>query len=124
MSRSKLKYITADLFAAPPGSILVHACNSVGSWGAGIAVAFRTKYPSSFEVYKAHCKAHSTDELIGTCLVIRGGEKEGWHDIACLFTSKAYGKRKDPPDDILNATRNSVKDLLRQNTDGKPLHSW
>jgi len=124
---TKLIYITGDIFAALPNTILIHACNTIGSWGAGIALAFQSKYPDAFEVYKAHCTAHSNDELIGTCLVIRGkavADGGRGHDIACLFTSKAYGRRKDAPEDILNATRRAVSDLLRQNGEKKPMHAW
>jgi ADP-ribose 1''-phosphate phosphatase len=46
------------------------------------------------------------------------------HDIACLFTSRAYGKRKDKPDEILAATKSAVQDLIKQNTSNKPLHAW
>jgi ADP-ribose 1''-phosphate phosphatase len=115
---SKLVYVTGDLFAAPQGSILVHACNTVGSWGAGIALAFRSKYPKAFQQYAAHCK--DNDDLIGSCFLIPGE----MHDIACLFTSRAYGKRKDTPEEILDATRTAVRDLLRQNEEHKPLHAW
>ncbi|KIM43267.1 hypothetical protein M413DRAFT_444082 [Hebeloma cylindrosporum] len=100
MSKLKLSYITGDLFAAPANSILVHACNTKGSWGAGIALAFKEKYPSH-------------------CLLIPGDT----HDIACLFTSIAYGRRKDSPSEILSATRTSVQDLIRQNVGQKPLHA-
>jgi ADP-ribose 1''-phosphate phosphatase len=117
---SKLVYVTGDLFAAPQGSILVHACNTVGSWGAGIALAFRSKYPQAFQQYAAHCKDHDADDLIGSSLLIPGEP----HDIACLFTSRAYGKRKDTPEEILDATRTAVRDLLRQNKERKPLHAW
>jgi ADP-ribose 1''-phosphate phosphatase len=125
----KVKYIKADLFKAPPNSILVHACNTKGSWGGGIAVAFKERYPSAFQVYKAHCDAHGTN-LIGTCLLIRNDsswsaeEQERGHHIACLFTSRAYGKRKDKPEEILSHTKMAVIDLMKQNIDGKVLHSW
>ncbi|KAF8195532.1 hypothetical protein BJ912DRAFT_1056765 [Pholiota molesta] len=92
-----LSYIAGDLFLAPPNSILVHACNTQGSWGAGIALAFK----------------------LGTCLLIPGDV----HDIACLFTSRAYGKRKDTPEEILAATQGAVQDLLKQNVQGKALHA-
>jgi O-acetyl-ADP-ribose deacetylase (regulator of RNase III) len=127
MANTKLTYITGNIFDAPPNTILIHACNTLGSWGAGIALAFQSKYPDAFKVYKAHCAAHTNDELIGTCLVIRGkpvAESGKGHDIACLFTSRAYGRYKDGPEDILNATRGAVRDLLRQNGEGKPLHAW
>ncbi|KAK1230835.1 ADP-ribose 1''-phosphate phosphatase [Marasmius sp. AFHP31] len=119
---SNITHITGDLFKAPTGAILVHACNTLGSWGGGIAVAFKERYPSHFETYNAHCKAHTSAELIGTCLVLRGGT-EGAHDVACLFTSKAYGKRTDTPDEILDATRKAVLDLVRQNEGNKDLHA-
>jgi len=60
------------------------------------------------------------EALVGTCLLIRG---EG-HDVACLFTSRAYGRRKDSPREILDATRSAVGDLLRQNKERKTLHAW
>lgn len=129
MSESKpsnLIYVTGDLFSAPPGSILVHACNTQGSWGAGIAAAFRTKFPSHYESYQNTCKQHGAD-LLGTCLVIRGEglESGSEYDIACLFTSKAYGRRKDKPELILQSTRSAVEDLILQNSgEMKPLHAW
>jgi len=118
MPVSKLTYITGDLFAAPENTILVHACNTLGSWGAGIAAVFKEKYPSQFELYKTHCKEHG-QALIGTCLLIPGDK----YNIACLFTSRAYGKRKDKPDEILAATRTAVQDLMKQNPGKKPLHA-
>ncbi|KAG6909298.1 hypothetical protein DXG01_001242 [Tephrocybe rancida] len=114
-----IAYITGDLFSAPKGTILVQACNTVGSWGAGIAVAFRERYPSQFQLYKAHCKQSSPEDLIGTCLLIPGEE----HHIACLFTSRAYGKRKDKPEEILAATKTAVLDLIGQNTEGREFHA-
>ena len=104
---------------APPNTILVHACNTQGSWGAGIALSFKKKYPAQFKVYEAHCEEHG-QALIGTCLLIPGET----HDIACLFTSRRYGRRKDNPEDILSATQMAVGDLTRQNVNGKALHAW
>ena len=56
----------------------------------------------------------------GTCLLIPGDK----HDIACLFTSRAYGKHKDKPADILAATQKALKDLEAKNIDNKALHAW
>ena len=119
MAMAKLAYITGDLFSAPRNSILVHACNTRGSWGAGIALAFRDRYPEQYQRYRAHCKAHG-QALVGTCLLIPGDE----HDVACLFTSRAYGKYKDTPAEILAATKTAVQDLMEQNIEKKPLHAW
>ncbi|KAJ7230719.1 hypothetical protein GGX14DRAFT_411903 [Mycena pura] len=117
---SKLTHIKGDLFAAPAGrSILVHACNTRGSWGAGIALAFKERYPEAFEEYKAACKTHGT-ALLGTCLLVRGAQ----HDVACLFTSRDYGRRVDPAPDILAATRLAVADLLEKNIEPvKEMHA-
>jgi ADP-ribose 1''-phosphate phosphatase len=119
MSESNLVYVEGDLFTAPDHSILVHACNTLGSWGSGIALAFRHNYPAQFAQYQAHCETHG-QALVGTCLLIPGDK----HDIACLFTSRAYGKHKDNPADILAATRKAVKDLEAKNIDNKALHAW
>ncbi|KAJ7598745.1 hypothetical protein C8J56DRAFT_1157847 [Mycena floridula] len=55
----------------------------------------------------------------GTCLLISGEQ----HDIACLFTSRGYGRSKDSPDEILQATRTAIRDLLSQNSSGKEMHA-
>ncbi|THU79796.1 hypothetical protein K435DRAFT_697055 [Dendrothele bispora CBS 962.96] len=116
-----ITHINGDLFSAPPNTILVHACNALGSWGAGIAAVFKERFPSQFEAYHAHCKAHDSVSLVGTCLLLP--DDGGVHDIACLFTSKAYGKRVDSPEQILEATRMAVQDLVKQNTANKELHA-
>ncbi|KAJ7646923.1 hypothetical protein FB45DRAFT_1019206 [Roridomyces roridus] len=116
---SKITHVKADIFAAPPNSILVHACNTRGSWGSGIAVPFKERYPDAFVTYNDTCKEHG-EALLGTCLLIRGET----HDVACLFTSKDYGRRVDPADEILKATRTAVAGLLKQNEqEGKELHA-
>ncbi|KAK3304058.1 uncharacterized protein B0T15DRAFT_535385 [Chaetomium strumarium] len=127
-SRIRITDRTGNLFAAPSDSLLIHACNSVGSWGGGIALAFRNLYPEAFKIYRAHC-AHSTpDQLVGTALLIapqpRGGGKEGegggkkrpqqqQHYIGCLFTSRRYGKARDSPERILRATGPAMRHLMR-----------
>ena len=58
--------------------------------------------------------------LVGTCLLIPGDK----HDIACLFTSRAYGNDKDKPAEILTATRKALKDLEAKNIGNKALHAW
>jgi ADP-ribose 1''-phosphate phosphatase len=104
---------TGNLFSAPPRSVIVHACNCSGKWGAGIALQFRERYPKAFQQYEAHCKEHSASDLIGTSLLIPPCEKAGpEHYIGCLFTSKGFGKRKDSVDDILEATKTSMIYLL------------
>lgn len=118
-SVSRLVYVEGDLFTAPDDSILVHACNTLGSWGSGIALTFRKNYPTQFAQYQAHCLTHG-QALVGTCLLIPGDK----HDIACLFTSRAYGKYKDKPLEILAATRSALKDLEAKNIGNKVLHAW
>ncbi|KAI7532144.1 hypothetical protein KC331_g13738 [Hortaea werneckii] len=59
-----------DIFSAPPNTLLIHACNCEGSWEAGIAKAFKSHFPSAYEIYHAHCTSHTPEELIGTALFI------------------------------------------------------
>jgi ADP-ribose 1''-phosphate phosphatase len=110
-----------DLFEnAPERCVLVHACNTLGSWGSGIAVAFKSKYPKAYEVYHNTCLEKGSD-LLGTCLLIPAGKR----DIACLFTSERYGRYTDPKAKILQSTKSAVQDLMRQ-TQGstKPIYGW
>jgi ADP-ribose 1''-phosphate phosphatase len=112
-----------DLFAsAPQRCILVHACNTLGSWGSGIAAAFKTHYPEAYQVYNETC-IEKGDDLLGTCLLIPTGER----DIACLFTSRRFGRAVDPPKMILQSTRSAVEDLQRQIKEellDKPIYGW
>lgn len=110
-----------DIFSAPPLTVLIHACNTQGSWGAGIAAAFRTKYPVAYTLYRRHCLTTHNPKTnpvpSGTCLLIPPSEtKPGApkHWIACLFTSQRYGKGKDRPDVILRNTGPAVRMMLGQ----------
>ncbi|KAK4034117.1 hypothetical protein C8A01DRAFT_49428 [Parachaetomium inaequale] len=112
-ARLRITDRTGDLFAAPPSTLLIHACNTLGSWGGGIAVAFRTLYPDAFKVYRAHCARSTPDQLIGTALLIPPQNGRGKkHYIGCLFTSRRYGKARDPPMVILQATVPAMRHLV------------
>ncbi|KAK3902741.1 hypothetical protein C8A05DRAFT_33551 [Staphylotrichum tortipilum] len=109
---------TGDIFSAPPATLLIHACNTVGSWGGGIALAFRARYPSAYGIYRAHCLRSTPNQLIGTALLIpppvsaQGKEKALGHYIGCLFTSRRYGKTRDSVEEILAATGPAVRELM------------
>ncbi|KAJ7282857.1 hypothetical protein C8J57DRAFT_1219026 [Mycena rebaudengoi] len=106
---NKITHITADIFAAPTGSILVHACNTRGSWGSGIALAFKQKYPDAFETYKSG-RAYSS---VASRTISRVSSRR-----------RTTGKRVDKPEQILASTRLAVLDLLKQNVDPvKELHA-
>jgi ADP-ribose 1''-phosphate phosphatase len=112
-----------DIFAAPPNTLLIHACNTQGSWGAGIAAAFRDRYPEAYKVYRAHCL--TTNVRTGTALFIPPCEtnpKFDQHWIGCLFTSARFGRAKDSPAQILAATVPAMKELFnavkREEEDG------
>jgi ADP-ribose 1''-phosphate phosphatase len=107
---------TGDLFASPENTILLHACNCIGSWGGGIATVFKKMYPQAFLSYKAHCDSHTIDELIGTAYLIPPSEtKPGTqkHWIGCLFTSRKYGRAKDKKEDILKNTAHAMSHLMQ-----------
>ena len=105
---------TGDIFAAPPDTLLIHACNCEGSWGGGIAVAFKNHYPKSYEVYAHYCATHTPDELAGTALLIppQTETADKRHFVGCLFTSRSKGKKKDSAETILGATAPAMRDLM------------
>ncbi|KAJ0425845.1 hypothetical protein BJY00DRAFT_160786 [Aspergillus carlsbadensis] len=134
---SKVKEIVGDLFTAPEGAALIHACNCKGSWGGGIALSFKKKYPAAFRVYRSFCddflkNPHyltttppSSGEVQvrlpeGHTLIIppqpedyenNSGQK---HWIICLFTSYGYGKSVSSPAAILRNTETALADLKTQ----------
>jgi len=104
-----------DLFDAPDEAVLIHACNCIGVWGAGIAAAFKTRYPEAFIEYTEHCRSNDVADLNGSALLIPPLEEDGpKHFVGCLFTSKRPGKRRDSPEEILQNTETAMIDLMRQ----------
>ena len=116
-----LSHHKADLFAAPPHTLLCHATNAQGTWGAGIASAFKKNYPAAFKLYASHCAAWGTSSLLGTTFLIppqtksfSKAERESQHWVGCLFTSEKKGKGKGSKESILEATGEAVQDLVRR----------
>jgi O-acetyl-ADP-ribose deacetylase (regulator of RNase III) len=50
-----IKYLTGDMFEQP-ADIRVNTVNCAGVMGAGIALAFKNRYPAMFKEYKKKCK--------------------------------------------------------------------
>lgn len=83
-----------DLFDAPKGSVLVHACNAKGVWGSGIAVGFRDRFPEAYKTYQKFCKDFG---IIGTAPVIPDKD----YSIGCLITSSGFAETLDSRDIII-----------------------
>lgn len=115
---SNITYIKGDLFSAAKGSILIHAVNCLGLWGGGIARQFALKFPKAYETYRKHCREKGI-KLLGACLLTQDGD----YTIACLFTSKGYGKYIDSPDNILKATKSAINELILFNPDDYKYHA-
>lgn len=112
--------VTADIFDAPDHAVLIHACNTQGSWGAGIAKAFKVRYPKAFTRYKKFCKEN--DIKTGCAFLIAPCEGDGngpKHWVGCVFTSAKYGMKVDSPQKILEATGPAMKSLLKQVADAR-----
>ncbi|KAK6000965.1 hypothetical protein QM012_003048 [Aureobasidium pullulans] len=116
-----------NLFDAPPNTLLLHACNCMGVWGAGIALALKKNYPHHFKRYKEHCESTSPNLLLSTCLLIPPQPTGPKHWVGCLFTSRKYGRGKDTKDDIMDNTDSALQDMLEQLEnmgDNKPKYTW
>lgn len=120
-----ITYIKGDLFShatQAPYRILAHACNCRGSWGAGIARAFREKLPSTYAPHVKHCneRKETPSPLLGTTQLIYSREtipslgsehNKTLSIVACLFTSDFAGTKKLPPHEIVKYTRLALQDL-------------
>lgn len=122
---SRLNYIKGDLFShkAQASSILAHACNCRGSWGAGVAAIFKKQFPSTYKLYVEHCKKHADNPagLLGSTYLIRSEVSDPGNVgrgnvayVACMFTSDAFGRRKNTADDIVENTDKSMTHLEQQ----------
>lgn len=100
--------IKGDLFKlAPQGSVLLHACNTKGVWGAGIALEMAKKFPHALKRYREDCQTKGAS-LFGTGYIY-----ESWpYSVGNLYTSKNYGSQKSRPSQILKATDTAIDDIL------------
>lgn len=113
---AKINVVKSSLFDAPKGSVLLHACNTKGVWGSGIAKQFAERFPDAKEKYSWMCSFEGKS-LLGKCLLIDDGD----YTVACIFTSEDYGANVDTPAEILKHTKSAIADLLSQTN--KPIHS-
>ncbi|KAG9203855.1 ADP-ribose 1''-phosphate phosphatase [Epicoccum nigrum] len=109
-------YHKGDMLAdAPEDCLLVHACNTQGVWGSGIAKAFKEQYRKAYAAHRIYCtKEHNIANPVrtGTAQLLAPCDDNEQHWIGCLFTSAKYGKNKDKPDQILKNTGRSMQMLL------------
>ncbi len=108
---SNITIVKGSLFDAPKDSIICHAVNCQGVWGNGIAKQFKDRFPDAYKVYHMRCKADGAN-LLGSCLLIPTQTQT----IGCLFTSISFGGNVDSVPEILDATSESLQDLIFQNT--------
>lgn len=106
-----ISYKKQSLFDAPSGSYLVHACNSRGVWGAGIALEFRNKFPHSFYVYNMAC--NQNPRILGkNVLVLDKDEKGNPYVTSSLMVSSGYGDSLSSVEVILKHTESALVDLI------------
>lgn len=77
-------FVKGDLFQTPGLRAYAHGCNCAGGMDAGVAVAFKKRWPRMFEEYAARCKDgrfHLGDVLVwteGDEVVYSLGIQEHW----------------------------------------------
>ncbi|KAJ5088515.1 hypothetical protein N7456_012131 [Penicillium angulare] len=128
-----------DIFNAPSGSVLMHACSVQGAWGKGIALEFKKNYPAAYLIYREYCmerlRKPGTHDIpnkvasypprlfarypVGSTFIIPPQQDDQMrgrpaHWIACMFTSYDYGKRLDSPHVIRINTAAALDDLKMQ----------
>lgn len=87
-----LKFTSGDMFETP-ADIRVNTVNCVGVMGAGVALAFKQRYPDMFREYKRECDAH----------LIRPGKLHVWRtfgDWVINFPTKRDWRDKSRYEDI------------------------
>lgn len=98
-----------NIFNAPSGSILVHAVNSLGVMGAGLALQMKKILPSNYIQYVDFCKQEGKDKT-GKCFI--GFTSQ--FVICNLITSKGYGHNVDAEDIIIQNTSSALEDMFNQ----------
>lgn len=82
-----IRFVTGDMFASKPAAI-AHGCNCAGAMGAGIAVEFRTRWETMYQVYADRCRAGTFrlgDVMVWTTpdqTIFNLGTQKTWRDKA------------------------------------------
>lgn len=109
-----IEYRKGSLFEAPKGSYLVHACNTQGVWGSGIATEFKKRFPHAFAVYSRHCQNNS-NFVLGQFWAIWDAD----YYVTCLLVSSGYGRQVDSKEEIKKQTKIVLDKFLQWVTDPK-----
>jgi ADP-ribose 1''-phosphate phosphatase len=107
-------YKRQSLFDAPEGAYLVHACNTAGVWGSGIATEFKKRFPHAFAVYERSCQGNSRFAL-GQFWAIYDNK----YNVTCLLVSMGYGRSLDAKESILENTKIALDRLVKYALDNK-----
>lgn len=110
-----------SLFDAPKESVIVHACNSQGVWGSGIAKPFKDKYPHSFADYNNFCTVANRERgtACGRAALSSFHESES-HWVGWIVTSHDYGLAKDSRELIKIHTTMALMELCKKIYMGHP----
>jgi ADP-ribose 1''-phosphate phosphatase len=110
---NQLNYKIGNLFSAPPEAFLLHSCNCVGAFGAGVAKSFKNLYPDLYKQYNAYCNQNLKNEkrssILGQSFIAI--DTDTARKMICLFTSQGYGSIADPVDTILESTERALEHL-------------
>lgn len=81
-----IKIINGNIFNTRSQTI-VNTVNCVGVMGKGIALVFKLRYPSMFDIYQDYCKKRLID--IGKLWIYKGDENDPW---VLNFPTKTHWK--------------------------------
>jgi ADP-ribose 1''-phosphate phosphatase len=109
----RLIYKQGSLFDAPKDSFLLHSCNCIGSFGAGVAKSFKELYPDLYRQYNQYCnknlKNQKRSPLVGQSFIAK--DSETGTQMVCLFTSQGYGLMVDTESMIVESTESALLHL-------------
>jgi ADP-ribose 1''-phosphate phosphatase len=110
-----ITYKKMSLFDAPKDSAIIHACNSMGVWGSGIAKEFKTRYPHSYKEYLDTCTIFNgeTGSAAGTASMSSAHVDEV-HWVGWIITSHNYGPKRDSIAEIKVHTTLALQSLCHK----------
>jgi O-acetyl-ADP-ribose deacetylase (regulator of RNase III) len=87
-----IEFVAGDLFDNVfDAQALGHGCNCQGSMGAGIAKAFKERFPEMYEEYRARCKAKPRGFDLGDAWLWKG-KRPPW--VFNLGTQEGYWRAR------------------------------
>ena len=113
-----IHYKVGDILQNVTSGVLLHGVNCIGVMGAGVAKGIKELYPSTFQIYKAHCTILKSSAL-GDVLPTKQGDLK----ILNAFTQETVGGTRAVSYDAIDTVFHTIYCTAEFDPINKDIHT-